>query len=60
MQKVKVTQVRSQIGRTDKQKLTLRALGLRRIGQSNELPYNDAVKGMINKVSFLIKTEEVK
>ncbi len=58
--KLKVTQVRSQIGRTDKQKATLRALGLRRIGHTNVVNATDAVKGMVRKVSFMIKVEEVK
>lgn len=60
MKKVKVTQVRSKIGRTEKQKQTLSSLGLGRIGKSREHTLTPQVAGMINKVNFLIKVEEIK
>ena len=59
MKKVKVTQVKSQIGCKPKQKATLEGLGLRRIGQSREHNLTDQVAGMIRKVDFLVKVEDV-
>ena len=59
MKKVKVTQVKSKIGRTPKQKKTLEGLGLRRIGQSRVHTLNPQIQGMINKVDFLVNIEEV-
>ncbi|MCS6984195.1 MAG: 50S ribosomal protein L30 [Leptospiraceae bacterium] len=59
MMKVRVTQVRSQSRKTKKQKRTLQALGLRKIGDSREHIMNPAIKGMIDKVSFLVKVEEL-
>ena len=59
MKKVKVTQVKSKIGRTPKQKKTLEGLGLRRIGQSRVHTLNPQIQGMISKVDFLVNIEEV-
>jgi len=60
MAKVKITQVRSQIGSTDKQKATLRSLKLGKINSSTERDDNDTVvKGMIAAVSHLVKVEKV-
>lgn len=58
MAKIKVTQVKSSIKRTQRQKRTLEALGLRKIGQ--EVVHNDTanILGMINKVKHLVSTEE--
>jgi large subunit ribosomal protein L30 len=56
---LKVTQVRSEIGAKPKQRGTLRALGLRRLGQSNLLPDRPEIRGMIRKVPHLITVEEV-
>nr|WP_221277205.1 50S ribosomal protein L30 [Deinobacterium chartae] len=50
--------VRSTIGRTEDQIATVKALGLKRLGDSRELPNTDAVKGMVNKVKFLLEVEE--
>jgi len=58
--KVIVTQTRSSIGRSDKQKATLDGLGLRGIGQSREHALSPQVAGMIQKIDFLVKVEEVK
>lgn len=59
MSKVKITQVRSLIGRSQKQKDTVKALGLRRMHHSVEKETSPMVMGMINKVSHLITIEEV-
>ena len=59
MAKLKVTQVRSSIGTKPKQRGTLRALGLRRIGHSNVLEDTPDTRGQINKVPHLIKVETV-
>ncbi len=56
---VKVTLVRSSIGTKPKQRGTLRALGLGKIGSSNVLPDRPEVRGMINRVPHLVKVEEV-
>lgn len=58
MAKLKVTQVRSQIKRTEDQKRTLVALGLGKINKSRTHNDNAVVKGMINKVSHLVKVEK--
>lgn len=57
--KLKLTQVKSQIGRKYDQDRTLKALGLGRIGKTKELPDNESVRGMIFKVKHLIEVEEV-
>jgi large subunit ribosomal protein L30 len=57
--KVKVTQVRSQIGQSERHRGTLRALGLGRIGRSVEKPASPEVEGMVRKVRHLVKVEEV-
>ncbi len=56
---LKVTLVRSQIGIKPKQRGTLRALGLGKIGSSNVLPDRPEVRGMINRVPHLVQVEEV-
>lgn len=58
MGKIKVTKVRSDIKRPKRQKLTLRALGLRRIGQVVEHEDTPSILGMVNKVSHLVSVEE--
>lgn len=55
---VKVTQTRSAIGRLPKHKATLRCLGLRHIGHTVEVVDNPAIRGMINKVYYMVKVEE--
>jgi large subunit ribosomal protein L30 len=59
MAKVKVTQVRSQIGHPHDQKRTLVALGLGRIHRTRTFEASLDVLGMIKKVSHLVKVEEV-
>ncbi|CAB4815784.1 MAG: 50S ribosomal protein L30 [Actinobacteria bacterium] len=56
---IKVTQIKSGIGTKPKHRGTLRALGLRRIGHSNELPDRPEIRGMIARVPHLITVEEV-
>jgi large subunit ribosomal protein L30 len=54
-----VTQTRSAIGSKPKHRGTLRALGLRGIGQSNDLPDRPEIRGMVARVPHLISVEEV-
>ena len=56
---LKITLVRSPIGNTERHKATLRALGLRKIGQTIEQKDSPSVRGMISKVNHLIQVEEV-
>jgi large subunit ribosomal protein L30 len=56
---IKVTQTRSGIGTKPKQRGTLRALGLGRIGKTNTLPDRPEIRGMVAKVPHLVKVEEV-
>ena len=53
-----VTQIRSAIGTKPKQRGTLRALGLGRIGKSNTLPDRPEIRGMLARVPHLISVEE--
>ena len=55
--KVKVTLVKSVIGTKESHRATVRGLGLRRLNSSSELEDTPAVRGMINKVSYLLKWE---
>jgi large subunit ribosomal protein L30 len=55
---LKVTQFKSAIGSKPKQRGTLRALGLGRIGKSNTLPDRPEIRGMLAKVPHLVKVEE--
>ena len=55
--RLKVTQVRSAIGTKPKHRGTLRALGLRGIGQTNVLPDRPEIRGMIARVPHLITVE---
>jgi len=59
MTQLKVTLVRSRIGSKPKQRGTLRALGLGKIGSSNVLPDRPEVRGMVARVPHLVKVEEV-
>jgi large subunit ribosomal protein L30 len=58
MAKLKLTQVRSQIGQTEKHRGTLRALGLGKIGRSVERPESPETRGMLRKVRHLVRIEE--
>ena len=59
MSQIKVTQIRSSIGTKPVHRGTLRALGLRGIGQNNVLPDRPEIRGMIARVPHLIAIEEV-
>ena len=56
---LKITQVRSSIGTKPKQRGTLRALGLGRIGKTNTLDDRPDVRGMLARVPHLVEVEEV-
>ena len=56
---LKITQIKSAIGYKPKAKLTLAALGLKKINQSVEKADSPQIRGMINKVNYLVKVEEV-
>ncbi|OZV66843.1 50S ribosomal protein L30 [Winogradskyella aurantia] len=58
MAKIKVTKVKSAINRTKTQKLTLEALGLKRIGQVVEHNATPNILGMVKKVEHLVSVEE--
>jgi large subunit ribosomal protein L30 len=54
---VKVTLVRGVVGTRESHRATVRGLGLRRINHTVELEDTPAVRGMINKISYLVKCE---
>jgi large subunit ribosomal protein L30 len=56
--KLRITQTGSQIGQSERHRGTLRALGLGRIGKSNEIEDGPVLKGMLRKVRHLVKVEE--
>ncbi len=55
---VKVTQLKSSIRRLPKHRATLKGLGLRRINHTVELEDTPSVRGMINKVYYMVKVED--
>ena len=57
MGKVRITQVRSAIGQTRRNRGTLRALGLRRIGRSVEHEESRQLTGVLEKIRHLVKVE---
>jgi large subunit ribosomal protein L30 len=57
MSKVRITQVRSQIGQSKQHRGTLRALGLGKIGKSAEHDDGPVLAGMLRKVRHLVKVE---
>ena len=59
MGELKVTLIRSRIGTKPKQRGTIRALGLGRIGSTNTLPDRPEIRGMIARVPHLITVEEI-
>jgi large subunit ribosomal protein L30 len=54
-----VTQVKSTISHIARNRATIRALGLRKVGDTVEVPDNDATRGMVRQVRFLVTVEEV-
>lgn len=59
MKKIKVTQIKSAIDRPERQKLTLKALGLNKLNAAKELEATPQILGMVRKVTHLIKVEEL-
>ena len=59
MKKIKVTQIKSVIDRAERQKRTMIALGLKKLNASKEVEATPQILGMINRVSHLIKVEEI-
>jgi large subunit ribosomal protein L30 len=59
MAKIKITQVKSTIDRPQKQKDTIKALGLRKINHSVVKEVNPQILGMVAKINHLVKVEEV-
>jgi large subunit ribosomal protein L30 len=60
MKKIKITLIKSPIDRPDRQKLTLKALGLNKTNSSKEVNATPQVLGMVRKVEHLVKVEEAK
>ena len=60
MTKLRVTQVKSQIGESPRHRGTLRALGLRKIGRSVEHTESPQLAGMLRRVRHLVRVEEAK
>lgn len=56
--RIKVTQIKSTFGHLEKHKASVRGLGLRRIGHTVEVEDTPSVRGMVNKVYFLVRVEE--
>ena len=56
--KLKITLVRSTIGAVPKNKAIVESMGLRKIGKTVILPDNDATRGQIRRVGYLLKVEE--
>ncbi len=59
MKKIKVTQVKSVIDRSERQKRTMVALGLRKMNASVEVEATPQILGMVTKVNHLVKVEEI-
>ena len=59
MKKIKITQVKSGIDRSERQKQTLIALGLKKMHATKEVEATPQILGMVNKVSHLVKVEEI-
>jgi large subunit ribosomal protein L30 len=56
--KLRITQIRSQIGQSERHRGTLRALGLGKIGRSSEHQESPQLAGMLRKVRHLVKVED--
>ena len=59
MKKIKVTQIRSVIDRSERQKRTMIALGLRKMNAAVEIEATPQILGMVSKVNHLVKVEEL-
>lgn len=59
MAKIKITQIKSVIDRSERQKRTIEALGLKRINHSVEVEANAAIIGMVRKVNHLVAVKSI-
>ena len=59
MAKIKIKQVKSGIDRSERQKLTLQALGLKKMNATKEVEATPQILGMVKKVSHLVTVEEL-
>lgn len=59
MAKIRITQIKSKNGASQRQKDNLRCLGLRKLHQSVEVELNPCTKGMVQKVLHLVTVEEI-
>ena len=59
MKKIKITLVKSPIDRPERQKQTLKALGLNKMNASREVEATDQILGMVRKVEHMISVEEI-
>jgi large subunit ribosomal protein L30 len=59
MAKIKITQIKSIIDRSERQKRTMQALGLKKMNQTVEVEANAAIIGMVRKVNHLVAIETV-
>lgn len=57
--KLEITLTRSLIGRPEKQRVTVKTLGLRKVNQTVVQEDNAAMRGMVNQVSHLVKVKEI-
>ena len=57
MAKIKITQIKSGIDRSERQKLTLQALGLNKLNATKEVEATPQILGMVKKVNHLVKVE---
>ncbi len=59
MNKIKIKQIRSAINRPERQKRTLKALGIKKMQQTIEVNDTPQIRGMINKVNHLLLIEKI-
>lgn len=59
MAKIRITQIKSIIDRSERQKRTMQALGLRKINHAVEVEANAAIIGMVRKVNHLVAIESI-
>jgi len=59
MAKIKITQIKSVIDRSERQKRTIKALGLRKINHTVEVEATPSIIGMVRKVNHLVAIEQV-
>ena len=57
--KIKITQIKSGIDRSERQKKTLQALGLNKMNSTKEVEASEQILGMVRKVDHLVKVEEL-